>query len=1062
MRIQQIEVDRFRIWRNLDLPLVENGLNVVYGPNEAGKSTLMKFVRSVFYGFPQETDPRAEENFAPWSGALKVTNGGNRYRIHRRAQRNDRGTVRITSRQDPEPELQTLLSDISESVFEDIFAVGLKEIQQLATMDSQQVAEHIYGLSMGPSGKSLLHAIQDIEERRAQLLNAENGRLPNLFGSYQRLLRDGHTGNNTREKHSALCHELEDLQHRIDKSRRQQETSQSNLRGYEHLRRCWKPWKRVRDLSAEIEQMPLMNNFSTDVFKQLDDIDREYTQTKASADRAAAEKAQLDKQLERMRVDPDFEKQSTAIRSFVEQTDWLREIDTKIKSSGSSRIQVRQKLDQVIQALGDGWSLERLENIDTSPQAHVRLLKAARDYQSALGRRGRLRKLNAKTSRSTQKRQQDVDERLAALGGESTEQQIQVEQDRLLHIQELTRLRIQDQEMAQRGNIIRTLVSRVDASNSLPPWIDLVFGIFGVIGTILFFTGIYLGTTEGTLAGAAFGFAGLMWWFFRNGLKNHFTEQTQIQLEDLHDQAGEHDDELETVRAHIATLVGDVGQQRQLTSEDEAQLTLQTLQRINDLEKLTRDEEIIAHRRRRLSDLRTRFRSAQQDLSQARQQWCETLRDLGLDETVKVSQAFETWQYVLEASELRHNMNAVAPEVEGYRRTWDSVRDRIAAVAKKLPRTQPNAEQPMEVLSAWRQQLTMLDRDQTQRENVRRESEKKNRELRELQIRLDALDGRRSALLTLAGASDRDDLNQQAEWLDLRASVESDLSRARAELEEIAASEPGMAIMEDDLVRFDAAECERRIHELEQEIQKATRELDGALEKVGRLKHEIQVLEEGRPAVDTDFERGRIAGQIHRSAEEFFALQLAEQVVETMRNRFERGAVSSTLTIASDYMKSLTRGRYKRIWAPLGKHHLCVDDAYDRTFGIHELSGGTREQLFVAIRMALVKEFSQRGIELPMVMDDLFVNFDQDRTEAAVDSLIDYANSGQQVLFFTCHLHVAKMFEDRRVDTLWLPGPRLEDDMPELRSDDFAEPSRPESKNEIEAEWVIADDRRVG
>ena len=150
------------------------------------------------------------------------------------------------------------------------------------------------------------------------------------------------------------------------------------------------------------------------------------------------------------------------------------------------------------------------------------------------------------------------------------------------------------------------------------------------------------------------------------------------------------------------------------------------------------------------------------------------------------------------------------------------------------------------------------------------------------------------------------------------------------------------------------------------------------------------------------------------------------------------------------------------IWAPLGKHYLCVDDAYDRTFGIHELSGGTREQLFVAIRMALVKEFSQRGIELPMVMDDLFVNFDQDRTEAAVDSLVDYANSGQQVLFFTCHLHVAKMFEDRRVDTLWLPGPRQEDDMPEVRSDDFPEPPRPGSKSEIEAEWVIADDRRVG
>ena len=76
-----------------------------------------------------------------------------------------------------------------------------------------------------------------------------------------------------------------------------------------------------------------------------------------------------------------------------------------------------------------------------------------------------------------------------------------------------------------------------------------------------------------------------------------------------------------------------------------------------------------------------------------------------------------------------------------------------------------------------------------------------------------------------------------------------------------------------------------------------------------------------------------------------------------------------------------------------------MDDEFNRTFRVEQLSGGTREQRFLAIRFALGREFARRGIELPMVMDDLFVNFDEERTEAAVDCLIELANDGQQVLF---------------------------------------------------------------
>ena len=78
--------------------------------------------------------------------------------------------------------------------------------------------------------------------------------------------------------------------------------------------------------------------------------------------------------------------------------------------------------------------------------------------------------------------------------------------------------------------------------------------------------------------------------------------------------------------------------------------------------------------------------------------------------------------------------------------------------------------------------------------------------------------------------------------------------------------------------------------------------------------------------------------------------------------------------------------------------------------------------MFLAIRLAMVKAFANNGIELPMVLDDVTVNFDQERSEAAVETLLDFTREGQQLLVFTSHMHYAQMFQKRDVEPVWLPA----------------------------------------
>ncbi|MBW8884897.1 MAG: AAA family ATPase, partial [Planctomycetia bacterium] len=54
MRIKRIEIDGFGVWKGLALEELSDQATVIYGPNEAGKTTLMQFVRAVLYGLTPE------------------------------------------------------------------------------------------------------------------------------------------------------------------------------------------------------------------------------------------------------------------------------------------------------------------------------------------------------------------------------------------------------------------------------------------------------------------------------------------------------------------------------------------------------------------------------------------------------------------------------------------------------------------------------------------------------------------------------------------------------------------------------------------------------------------------------------------------------------------------------------------------------------------------------------------------------------------------------------------------------------------------------------------------
>ena len=206
--------------------------------------------------------------------------------------------------------------------------------------------------------------------------------------------------------------------------------------------------------------------------------------------------------------------------------------------------------------------------------------------------------------------------------------------------------------------------------------------------------------------------------------------------------------------------------------------------------------------------------------------------------------------------------------------------------------------------------------------------------------------------------------------------------------------------------------------ELENEQQK----LKSLADQRGALRQEQRTITEDRSLAERQLDLSQVEKQLADARQTWREHATVNRVLERIRSEYEQHRQPETLAVASRYLDQLTGGEYGRIWTPLADDILLVENAAGESLPVDVLSRGTREQLFLSVRLALVANFASRGIKLPMVLDDVLVNFDAVRAQRAAKVLNEFAADGHQLLIFTCHEHMWQMFKSLDADCRRLPG----------------------------------------
>ncbi len=1045
MRISELRIKRFGVWSDLSLSLSGSPVNVFYGPNEAGKSTLMRFIRSMLYGFQREDEQTSgpHPTPVPCTGSLVIDEQERQTVLERRSERGTRGRLHVSGSafQQPEHLVESWLGGTSEEVYRHVYAIGLQELQELSTLNGEDVARHIYSLSLGPEGRRILGAQSDIESRQKSLLDGDRatGELIQLTEHLERVEQELNQLDGSSVTYHGLVQDRGRIEGDLGTLQQRRSLLQDNLRGRQFMDKVFIPWSRQQAIQRDLDALAGLERLPENALAQFDEIETNLRKAQTERTAKLEEAKTVESEVHRLTIDSRLEDCRCSIVGLIDRIPEMRSIDEDITRGRQQGEYFRRQLDAITHDTPEAVAFSAA--FGDSDEALTRLMEAQTAAQQ-LQRRQAARSRLVRTYRRMGKQQQNLQAAMQPVERSLDDQLLDGHREdvrkRLAQLEELAGLQQEEAALARLSETLDEQYRQLAVSRDLPPYFYGVMWFAGIAGLILFVLGI-LGVFNGFvnggstvwIAGAVYMFVGLFGGGVAWTLKEQF-EPRQWNSSKLTRRVREVDDELAVVRRSIdAILKADLGRSGFGRSDsdrevDATDLTVNDIvtearQRLIELAEYEKQCATLDRLGRRLGQLRDRLRIEQKALSEARLKWVEQLRVLGLNDAIEFDIALKLFPRLARFLDRRLALKQLELDTRQFDRIRETFRRQVEAVAHRVDGRAVQVTDPLATVELLERRVRSIDDAHQRRQSLIAQVRKLRDEAAVLETNLNELQQRRQSLLSQASAGNRSELTQKLQSRSHLLELRAKLREVTQELNLIASSEPELAIVEDDLRRFDAQANRREMEAMRAELEYIEQQCHQGHEQVGVLKQRITDLRNDRRAISLRYDRDRLARELQQKVEEWATLQLAASEIDRHRECVERSGQPKLLKHASEYLSRLTCGRYHNIWTPLGERNLAIDVDHGESLRVQHLSNGTREQLFLAIRLAMVQSFADSGVKLPMVLDDVFVNFDQTRTEAAVDTLVDFAKQGQQVLMFTCHLHLAQMFASRGIEPVWLP-----------------------------------------
>jgi uncharacterized protein YhaN len=1024
MRITGLEVDGFGVWNGLTIDGLADGLNVFYGPNEAGKTTLMQFVRSVLYGYSPERRryfPALGGDRA--GGTLRLNDQSAHFRLSRHLVENKCDALEqfmltdAAGARQGDHQLRTLLSNIDEKIYNNVFAVGLRELQELGTLSDTEAAALLYNLSIGVDRVSLVEVGRELEASRRRILDPGAGpsQIANLLAQREKLVAELREAGTLTPRYSRLAGEHD----QTDRDVRRLESEAGQLRQDGRVLQVAltlrERWQQRGKLDEQLAALGASDSLDDETVERFELISRTLAKHQARLKDLMGQRKRIHQEAATLAVNETLWRLSPRIEAVAEQGDWIGKLESRIAelereigglegqlTAEQQRLGLTEAKPEVVAALSGrtasalrppaaamSRARKRLETVRQEIATGEEAARTiGRQIESALSSRG-INDLDAAM------------ERTAALVAQ-LRRRVQIDE----------RLEQMDRYQAELEDQSRGLLDR----QLLPGWIVIALGVAFALGVVLLMAGLVMPkSVVGSLGwlltplGLGGALAAVAAKFILERSNARRLEGCQKQIHMLQTQIRQARQEREHLDSQLPKGGGPITSRLQAAEQELA--SLEELAPLGSRLYAAKQESTAAA---------SRLDSAQKELAAAEHRWQDSLAAAGLPRKLTPKQV----RGILDRSELfgdvRRRLEIRYEELQQRTRELDGVTHRIGQLTAetKLNLTDRPAVDQLRALVA---QVAEQDERRKRRDGLRAEDRGLRRKVARHDKAARRLKSRRRELLRRAGVHDEVELRRRADELSRARALRQERERVQGEIE---AAVAGHCTLDNVAVLLDgdrATQLEALCEETARRLATVEAQLAERFEQRGRLAEQLKAIADDRTPARKQLELAELDERIEEAANQWRRLALTSRILHRVRKTYERDRQPEALREASVYLERFTHGRYRRVWTPLDEDVLVIDTTEGRSLSVEMLSQGTREQLFLCLRLSLAGLYARRGATLPLVLDDVLVNFDSERAKHAAAALRDFAAAGHQLLVFTCHEHISELFGDLGVRVIGLP-----------------------------------------
>lgn len=207
----------------------------------------------------------------------------------------------------------------------------------------------------------------------------------------------------------------------------------------------------------------------------------------------------------------------------------------------------------------------------------------------------------------------------------------------------------------------------------------------------------------------------------------------------------------------------------------------------------------------------------------------------------------------------------------------------------------------------------------------------------------------------------------------------------------------------------------QQLFDLQRRIRDAHLRIVGLMDEQNRFADDHSVM-------NLRFSQQQSEDQLVATQKHWVALALQHGLLTEVQQRLRRIDPSPVIAEASALLNRLTQERYTRFQFEPSTKELFIQNAEGQLLSPSALSRGTLDQAALSFRLALVAEYARRGLRLPLVLDDVLVDSDEQRLASAVEILREVAGAGQQIIFLTCQEHLSDLFDELGMAVRSMPG----------------------------------------